>query len=79
MDCIVRGVAKSQTRLSSFHFHTTFASYPRHHFMASHSDLLTTTNVFADSTPSFRENKQVTGGHRVKPGSSNIRLCWIRV
>ena len=47
--------------------------------MASHSNLLTTTNVFEDSTLSFRENKQVTGGHRVKPGSSKICLCWTRV
>ena len=27
MDCIVHGVAKSQTRLSDFHFHPTASPY----------------------------------------------------
>ena len=43
MDCIVHGIAKSRTRLSDFHFHTSYHTLGNRHASGQQSPCTTTT------------------------------------
>ena len=76
MDCVVRGVAKSRTRLSSFHFHFSEGQIARVSAFPETGDslqegLLTDPWIWLQWTSRTTTKKKRNWGHRVQGGEEH--------